>query len=100
MMKNRKSHDAAFKAKVALEAAKGEKAIAQLASEYGVHPNQIGQWEKKLLEELPAIFSDKRSRQDKDHEELEAELYRQIVLPINQGLLEFPSGRSTVFRNT
>lgn len=42
MVKNRKSHDAAFKAKVAFEAAKGEKAIAQLASEYGVHPNQIG----------------------------------------------------------
>mgnify|MGYP001560009047 CR=1 FL=1 len=48
MVKNRKSHDAAFKAKVAFEAAKGEKAIAQLASEYGVHPNQIGQLKVEL----------------------------------------------------
>jgi len=39
----RKRHDAAFKAKVALEAAKGEKTIAQLSSEFGVHANQIRQ---------------------------------------------------------
>jgi putative transposase len=45
--------DAALKAEIAVEAAKGEKTITQLASEYGVHPNQIGQWKKKLLEELP-----------------------------------------------
>ncbi|HSV32151.1 MAG TPA: hypothetical protein VLH40_09060, partial [Atribacteraceae bacterium] len=49
----------------------------QLAGEYGVHSNQIGQWKKKLLEELPAIFSDKRVYRDKDREELAAELYRQ-----------------------
>lgn len=78
MIKKRPTHDAVFKAKVALEAVKGEKMIAQLASQYGVHPNQIGQWKKKLLEDLPALFSDKRNRQDNGHEELEAELYRQI----------------------
>ena len=78
MGKTTKSRDEAFKAKVAFEAAMGEKTIAQLASEYGVHPNQIGQWKKKLLEDLPMIFSDKRLRRDKDQEELEAELYRQI----------------------
>lgn len=78
MLKNRKTHNAAFKARVALETVKGEKTIAQLASEYEVHPNQIEQWKKKLLEELPALFSDKRVRQDNSHEELEAELYRQI----------------------
>ena len=78
MRNMRKKHDAAFKAKVALEAVRGEKTIAQLSSEYGVHPNQIGQWKKKLLEDLPMIFSDKRFRRDKDQEELEAELYRQI----------------------
>lgn len=78
MGKTTKARDAALKAKIAFEAARGEKTITQLASEYGVHPNQIGQWKKKLLEELPVIFSDKRVYRDKDREELEAELYRQI----------------------
>lgn len=74
----KKRHDAAFKAKVALEAVKGEKTLAQLAGDYGVHPNQIGQWRKKLLKELPALFSERDDHQDKDRDELEAELYRQI----------------------
>lgn len=68
----RKNHDAAFKAKVALEAVKGEKTIAQIASEYGVHPNQIG------LEELPSIFSDRRKREEKEGPAEADELYRQI----------------------
>jgi putative transposase len=74
----RRKHDAAFKAKVALEAVKGEKTIAQLSSEYGVHPNQIGQWRKRLLKELPDIFSGRRKRVEQDKDGLEAELYRQI----------------------
>jgi transposase-like protein len=78
MGKMKKTRDAAFKAKVAFEAAAEQRTVAQLASEYGVHPNQIGQWKKKLLEELPVIFSDKRVYREKDKEELEAELYRQI----------------------
>jgi putative transposase len=78
MGKIRKNHDAGLKARVALEAIKGEKTIAQLASEYGVHPNQIGQWKKRLLKELPGIFSGKRKQEEKDRGELEAELYRQI----------------------
>ncbi len=78
-MKNiRKNHSAAYKAKVALEAVKGEKTIAQLSSKYGAHSNQIGQWKKHLLEELPRLFSDKRKKAEKDREELESELYRQI----------------------
>lgn len=78
MDKIRKGHDSVFKAKVALEAVKGDKTIAQLGSEYGVHPNQIGQWKKRLLEELPSLFSDKRDREAGDWKVLEAELYRQI----------------------
>jgi putative transposase len=74
----RKQYEASFKAKVALEALKGEKTMAQLAGEYDVHPNQIGRWKTELLEKLPELFSDRRKRVDKDREETEAELYRQI----------------------
>lgn len=74
----RKSHDAAFKAKVALEALKGDRTMAELSSEYGVHPNQIRQWRQKLVDELPRVFSDHRQKKDKEGEEVTAELYRQI----------------------
>ena len=78
MGKIRKIHDAVFKARVALEAVKGEKPIAQLANEYRVHPNQIGQWKKRLLKDLPGIFSNNRKREEKEGDDLAAELYRQI----------------------
>jgi len=78
MVNMRRQYDAAFKAKIALEAVKGEKTMAQIASEFGVHPNQIRQWRQHLLEMLPGLFSDRRKRVEKDREELEAELYRQI----------------------
>ena len=78
MGKIRKSYSSAFKAKVALESIKKEKTISQLSSEYGVHANQINQWMKRLLEELPEIFSKKRQKQEKDTEDLQDELYRQI----------------------
>ena len=74
----RKNHDGSFKAKVALEALKGEKTMAQLSSEFGVHVNQIRQWRQKLLEELPGLFSDRRQKQDKEGEDMTSELYRQI----------------------
>jgi putative transposase len=73
-----KNHNAAFKAKIVLETLKGEKTIAQLASDYGVHSNQIGQWKKRVLNELPGIFSDRRKKSEKETEELTSELYRQI----------------------
>jgi len=74
----RKIHNGAFKAKVALEAVKGEKTIAQLSSEFGVHANQIRQWRKQLLEEVPRIFSDRRHKDDREQEDLLSELYQQI----------------------
>jgi transposase-like protein len=78
MRNMRRKHDAAFKAKVALEAVKGEKTTAQLSSEYSVHPNQIGQWRKRLLKELPDIFSGRRKKAEQDRNGLKEELYRQI----------------------
>jgi len=74
----RKNHDGSFKAKVALEALKGEKTMAQLSSEFGVHVNKIRQWRQKLLEELPGLFSDRRQKKEKESEEVTSELYRQI----------------------
>jgi transposase len=74
----RKTYDASFKAKVAFEAAKGEKTIAQIASEFSVHPNQIRLWRNHLMEQLPELFSSRRPQQAKAREEMEAELYQQI----------------------
>jgi transposase-like protein len=66
----RRSHDAAFKAKVALEALKEQKTLAQLSSEYQVHASQIRQWRKQLLGELPQLFSDRRQRADQEKDDL------------------------------
>jgi transposase len=74
----RRGHDAVLKARVALEALKEEKTMAQLSSEFGVHVNQIRQWRQKLLDELPSLFSDRRKKKDKEGEALLSELYRQI----------------------
>ena len=52
-MKKRRNHDAGFKARVALEAVKGERTVSELAAEYGVHPTMIHQWKKALLDGPP-----------------------------------------------
>jgi len=74
----RKSYDAKFRAKVALEAVKGERTMAELSSKFGIHPNQVGKWRKQLLESLPDLFTNRRKKKEKDHEELVSELFRQI----------------------
>lgn len=74
----RKNYPAGFKVKVALAATKGDKTMAQLSSEFGVHANQVQQWKKHLLTEAPSLFSTRRSKADRDAEELQSELYRQI----------------------
>ena len=51
-------HSASFKAKVALEAFRGEKTLSELAVQYGVHPVQISRWKKEFLDRAPEIFSD------------------------------------------
>ena len=52
----RRNHSPEFKAKVALEAAKGEYTLAELATRFDVHPNQITQWKTQLLERMGEIF--------------------------------------------
>ena len=56
MKRPRRNHSPAFKAKVALEALKGEKTIAQLAAHYDVHANQITSWKTQLLDNAAGIF--------------------------------------------
>ena len=75
---NRKTHSAGFKAKVALEASKQEKTIAQLSGLFGVHAKMITKWKKHMLQELPGIFSGMHKKANKDSEKLIQELYRQI----------------------
>ena len=55
-MSKRRNHDVAFKARVALEALKGERTVSELAAAYGVHPTMIHQWKKSLLEGAAGIF--------------------------------------------
>jgi putative transposase len=74
----RKKHSADFKAKVALEAIKGLRTINELSSEYEVHPSQVNQWKKQVLDELPGIFSSRRIQNQKEQEDLTASLYQQI----------------------
>ncbi len=52
----RRNHSAAFKAKVALEAVKGEKTIAEIAQRHDVHPNQVTEWRRQLLERAADVF--------------------------------------------
>ena len=52
----RRTHNPAFKAKVALAAIKGEKTLAELAQQYDVHPNQITAWRARMLDGAAALF--------------------------------------------
>ena len=52
----RKNYDSNFKARVVLEVLKNQRTIAEIASEYGVHANQITKWKRQVLDELPSIF--------------------------------------------
>jgi transposase-like protein len=72
-------HSASFKAKVALEAFRGEKTLSELAVQYGVHPVQISRWKKEFLDRAPEIFSDGsvKSREAELQRELD-EAHRQL----------------------
>ena len=56
MKRKRRNHLPAFKAKVALAALKGDKTLAELAEEFDVHPNQVNQWRRQMLDNAASVF--------------------------------------------
>jgi putative transposase len=78
MSRPRKRHTADFKARVALEAIRGLKTTAQLASEFQVHPVQVSQWKRQVLEHLPQVFSRDPGHEQRSEEELTAPLFQEI----------------------
>ncbi len=78
MSVKRQNRGKGFKAKVALEAIKGHRTLNEIASEFGLHPNQVTQWKKQVIEHLPDLFERGRSRDQVREEDLKARLYQEI----------------------
>ena len=93
MSKERRKHSPSFKAKVALEAVKGQETVAQLAARYEVHPGQIQAWKKALLEGASGVFNGNYGKWQKSDEALVARLYQQIgQLKVERDFLAERSG--------
>ena len=78
MTGTQKRHAAVCKARVTLEAANQTKTLAELARTFQVHPVQIGQWMKQLLDGVESLFGDGRRREHDESQALQAQLYEQI----------------------
>ena len=77
-MGQHRKYSAQLKAKVALEAIRGDKTLNELAGLYQVDPKLIAIWKKRLLEGMPELFADGRGKRRQDGEEIQAQLYQQI----------------------
>lgn len=78
MSVKRKSYSPAEKARIALEAIKGNLTAAEITVRYDVHTTQVSQWKRQALESLPELFSNKTKALQVDYESQLAELYQQI----------------------
>jgi transposase len=93
MKQSRRKHSPSFKARVALEALKGEETIAELASRFEVHPSQVRVWKEALVEAAAGIFGGNGGQRRSD-EALVAQLYQQIGrLKVERDFLENALGR-------
>ena len=94
MKQSRRKHSTSFKARVALEAVKGDETVGELASRYEVHPSQVRAWKRELLEGARGIFGSDNADQKKNDEALVARLYQQIgQLKVEKDFLESRLGR-------
>ena len=78
MTTTRKQYSAKFKARVAIEAIRGEKTLSQLGSQFKVHPIQIAKWRKSALDQLPELFVDGRKSKNRNGEADSDALYEEI----------------------
>ena len=74
----RKKHSNELKARIALDAIRGQKTMSELASEYRVHANQIGRWKKQLLEAAPDIFTRGKNKEAEKNEVERDHLYKKV----------------------
>ena len=89
MKKNRKQYSPDFKAKVAMEALKGQETIAELAIRFEVHPTQITKWKRELIAGAGNIFGADPNKKIKDEKGLINQLYQQIgQLKVEKDFLE------------
>ena len=77
MRRKRRNHSSAFKAKVALAAVKNDRTLAELAEQFDVHPNQIQDWRKRLLNDAGQLFG-RGQRQHEETDEKVKELHAKI----------------------
>ena len=78
MTTTRKQYSPNFKARVAIDAIRGEKTLSQLGSQYKVHPIQIAKWRKSAMEHLPELFVDGRTKKSAVAEAGNDALYEEI----------------------
>lgn len=83
----RKSFDKEFMARVALEAIKEEKTIAEIPSQYEVHRTQITKWRKRSLEGMVGIFQGKEGKTGREEEKVTDELYIPVVINLLENVL-------------
>ena len=77
-MTTRRRFTAAFKAKVALEALRGDRTIQEIAARHKVHPNQVSTWKRQAMDGLGAVFSNGAERAGRDHESEVRDLHAKI----------------------
>ena len=93
-MAKRKQHSAEFKARVALDALRGELTLAQLATKHGVHPTQVTKWKKAAVEGMSGIFSGSAVAPNKERHEEVRDLHAKIgQLAVENDFLRKASGR-------